>query len=648
LFNGKVDRCGIHSGLLSDDDLDALISSGSPPADGRIAHWDTTAGYTDEGIDDVIRDMGPHGLDAIGVNKPVRAMTGYNWDGRSDTFRLGAEQYGGVAFHEDAITDCRWEPSVELQLPDDLKSGVYALRITSGGVEEYLPFFVRPHRATAKIVVQMATATYLAYANEHLAFDAQVAQSIAGHTPTLAPSDIELYKNKQFGLSTYDHHADGLSGVCYSGWRRPIAGIRPKFRNALLGSVWALPADLSIIGWLEAQGFEYDVITDHDVHREGADLLSQWNFVILASHPEYYSEEMLAATEEFVGHGGRLSYTGANGLYWVTSFVGEGDVIEVRKLEGGTRAWQAAPGEHYHASTGQRGGIWRHRGRGPHKVTGVGFAAEGFDKSSFYRRMPDSYRPEVAWMFDGVGSDTGVEGVFGAQGLALGGAAGLELDRYDLAAGTPPQTLLLASSEGHSSAYPTVQEEVLTNLPGRAGGADPKVRADVTYLPTANGGAVFCTGSIGWASALPFNNYDNDTSRLFRNVTVRLSADEPLPPSGRTPAQVAKTEDQEELYVARWRVQQCREIVELVDDSVVAEHAKQPFGPMSDVLARFQAYHRTWPRPDALQILEEVPGSKYRIADGDVPGAESYEQVEEALHAVFLERLQRMRKVAHG
>lgn len=641
LFNGKIDRPGVHLGILTSEQLDEIRDTGQPPTSDRITFWDTTAGYTDEGIDDCIRDVGPHAVNLQGVNKPIRAMTGHNWDGSAHSFRACPEQYGGIAFHDDAIVDCRWEPTVELTLPGSVRSGVYALRVESGGVVDHVPFFVRPHRATARIAVQMATATYLAYANEHIAFDAPVGQQLVAHTPTMSDSDIEMYKNKQFGVSTYDMHSDGISGVCYSGWRRPIFGLRPTYRSMTLGTVWALPADLSIIGWLEAKGFDYDVVTDHDVHREGSELLGQYNMVILCSHPEYYSSEMLDATEEFVGNGGRLSYTGANGLYWVTSFPDDGSLIEVRKLDSGIRAWQAFPGEHYHAATGQRGGIWRNRGRGPHKTTGVGFAAEGFDKSSYYRRMPDSYRSDVQWIFEGVPDD-----VFGQEGLALGGAAGLELDRYDLRLGTPPQTLLLASSEDHSTAYPTVPDEILTLVPGRQGEADHEVRGDVTYLPTANGGAVFATGSIAWASALPVNNFQNDVSTLFYNVVSRLSSDASLPDVRRTPAELAEVIDQQGVYIQRWRARLSKDLASSLDEKLVAEHESDPFNVRSDPLLRFLNYHRTLPRPDDLEVIEMVPGSSYGVQEGGDLWPEHYPDAAAATHAVFVERLARLRKVA--
>ena len=49
-----------------------------------------------------------------------------------------------------------------------------------------------------------------------------------------------------------------------------------------------------------------------------------------------------------------------------------------------------------------------------------------------------------------------------------GGPAGLELDRVEFALGSPPNTLLLASSEGHSDLITLVNEE-FTVVPPNVG-----------------------------------------------------------------------------------------------------------------------------------------------------------------------------------
>jgi N,N-dimethylformamidase len=515
LYNGKIDRAGVAGAVLSDADIAEILRGGVPPAAVPwIAHWDTTAGYTDTGIGDTIVDTGPNGLHAQGVNRPVRGMTGWNWAGRDDCYRLNPAQYGGIAFHDDALTDARWQPTVTLTIPDDLKSGVYALRLRAGDAEDHIPFFVAAAKPKAPLAVLIATFSYLAYANEQLAFGSPVAQSIVAHTPILSEEDIENYKLQEFGLSTYDHHGDG-AGCCYTSWRRPIINMRPKFRAGSIGVPWALPADLSLIWWLDHAGYDFEVLTDHDLHEGGAAALAPYRTVITCTHPEYYSEKMLDGTEDYMRAGGRLMYLGGNGYYWVCGLrEDEPHCMEVRKLDTGSRAWQADPGEGYLATTGERSGLWRSRGRPPQKIVGVGFTSEGMDESQPFERMPDSFHRRAAWMFEGIGPQEKI----GDFGLGLGGAAGLEIDRYDLALGTPPHALLLAASHGHSDNYPLVSEEVAYAFPGRGGTQDPQVRADITYFTTANDGACLSIGSIAWSQALPCKGGENNTATFMRNV----------------------------------------------------------------------------------------------------------------------------------
>lgn len=513
-YNGKIDRPGVLGGVASADVLAAISEGKGLPAAASVAFWDTTAGYTDTGIGDVIEDITPSKLHAHGVNRPIRAMTGWNWNGREDIFRLDSSQYGGIAFHEDALIDCGWQATLRYSIPADLPSGVYALRIRSGEAEDHVPFFVRAAQPKAPIAVLMPTFTYLAYANEHLAFDAPIAQAICANTPVVTPEELQWKEAEEFGLSTYDVHSD-YAGVCYSSWRRPILNMRPRYRMPATGVPWAFPADLSLIWWLDHSRYDFEILTDHDLDREGLDALRPYRAVLTGTHPEYYSSSMLDATEDYLASGGHLLYLGGNGYYWVTAVRPEEPwCIEVRKLDVGSRAWQAAAGEGYLATTGERSGLWRSRGRPPQKIVGVGFTTEGMDESQPFERLPDSFDPEVAWIFDGIGENE----LIGDFGLGLGGAAGLELDRYDLALGTPPHAHLLAASFNHSDNYPLVSEEVAYAFPGRGGTQDPQVRGDIVYFTTPEGGSVFAAGSIAWSQALPVNGGQNNVSRILANV----------------------------------------------------------------------------------------------------------------------------------
>ena len=274
---------------------------------------------------------------------PVRGQTGWNWNGRDDCFRLNPQVYGGIEFHDDALADCRWPVAFELQIPADLKSGCHAVRLRAGDAEEHVVFFVRPARPTADICMLMPTASYLAYGNAQLAFETSMAQSITAVVPVFTEAEIDYQKNGlEFGLSTYDHHRDG-AGVCYTSARRPIINMRPKSRMPGVAWPWQFPADLSIIAWLEHMGYEYDMLTDDDLHAEGLAAISPYKVVINGTHAEYYSERMLDATEDYLAQGGRVMYLSGNGYYWVVGWrEDEPWLMEVRKLEAGSRAWQAA------------------------------------------------------------------------------------------------------------------------------------------------------------------------------------------------------------------------------------------------------------------------------------------------------------------
>jgi hypothetical protein len=158
-------------------------------------------------------------------------------------------------------------------------------------------------------------------------------------------------------------------------------------------------------------------------------------------------------------------YMGGNGFYWVTPMDPSGRYIELRRRDG-TEHWQGAPGESYHTITGEPGGLWRFRGLPPQKYFGVGFTAQGFDKNSPYKRMPGSFDRRAAFIFEGIGANE-IIGDFPSLVLEEG-AAGSELDRLDYTLGTPPHTLLLAQSFGHSDAYQHVVEEVNTSDSGKA------------------------------------------------------------------------------------------------------------------------------------------------------------------------------------
>ena len=520
-FNGKLDR--------------PIISS-SPVAVKQITDWDFSLlsdmaaawdmSYTPGEQFERVVDQGPNSLDAKLVNLPTRAVTGHNWAGREYNFAHARNEYAAVHFHEDDIYDLGWKPSFEYEVPNDLASGVYAVRLRiqipdrDEVDEDYVPFIVRPAtgRPEAEIALLMPTATYLAYANDNMAADEEVdvLESTIGSVPIMGAQDLARQVHREYGISTYDTHVDG-SGACYTSWLRPMLNVRPKYRHTL-SEVWQFNADLHIVDWCQELGFQVDVFTDHDMDSEGVELLSHYKLVITGTHPEYYTGAMLDALEAYIAGGGRVIYMGGNGFYWVAAFHPQNrNIMEVRKF-GGTEAWTAEPGQRHLSFSGELGGLWRERGRAPQKLVGVGFVAQGLDESSYYLRRPDSFRKQVSWIFEGVDADERI-GDFGVEG---GGAAGMEIDCYDPNLGSPGHAYLLASSVDHTRLMLEVRENFGITRPFMGATENPLVRADMVYFDAPNGGAVFSTGSIAFSGSLSSNNYDNNVSRIIGNVVKRF------------------------------------------------------------------------------------------------------------------------------
>ena len=115
----------------------------------------------------------------------------------------------------------------------------------------------------------------------------------------------------------------------------------------------------------------------------------------------------------------------------------------------GTRVWESPPGEWHQAMTGEHGGLWRHRGRPPQALAGVGFTAQGFDRSLPYRVEAAAAGGRAGFILAGID----LAAPLGGAGSVLGGPAGFEIDRADPALGTPANTVLVASAREFSDVY---------------------------------------------------------------------------------------------------------------------------------------------------------------------------------------------------
>jgi N,N-dimethylformamidase len=524
-LNGRIERPALFSRVLSDDDI-ARVHAGEV-VDGCIGAWD----FSQELHTQRIVDIGPHQHHGLLINTPTRAVCGALWTGEEHCFRHAPQQYGAIHFHDDDLDDCKWPATHAITIPDDFKSDAYALVLKAGEIEENIPFFVVPKQGTshARIAVLVSTYTYTVYGNHarpEWMNDPAWRKAYIDQANAWGAYPYNPGEHRDFGLSTYNYHTDG-SGIALVTWRRPMLNVRmgyftypyPEIRGSGLRHY---PADSHLLMWLAHKGYEVDLITDAELDQEGEALLKPYRAIVTGSHPEYHTPRMLDALQSYRDSGGRLVYLGGNGFYWKIALDPSREgIIEIRRGEGGIRAWAAEPGEYYNQFDGQYGGLWRRNARPPQKLVGVGFTAQGNFVGSHYRVDPQARtNPKVSWILEGVNADT-----VGGEGFSGHGAAGFELDRVDKRLGSPDNAIVIAASENHPPEAPwtLVPEEQLTHITTIPGQTHKElIRADMTWFECPGGGEVFSVGSITFCGSLPVNGFNNDISRILDNVLRRF------------------------------------------------------------------------------------------------------------------------------
>ncbi|HEY3685243.1 MAG TPA: N,N-dimethylformamidase beta subunit family domain-containing protein [Streptosporangiaceae bacterium] len=517
-FNGKIDAPVLVAAALPPGELEAATPERLRGRGPVLGAWD----FSREQSSDRAVDTGPHGRHGLLVNGPARAMTGVHWKADEQNWTHATEQYSAVHFHDDDLDDARWPVAATVDLPEDLPTGIYAIRLRPSGDDdrqELVTIVVAPRGRPGpevRTLVVLPTYTYMAYAN-NLGNGEKLDYAQAG----LAEGEVEPHAGQQrlfafpeIGGSVYDVHSDG-SGRCYSSPRRPILNLKPDWKSGRRDAYRHLAADLYIPTWLESLGIPYDVTTDHVVNADGAAALEGYSVVLTGTHPEYISRPIIAALHAHLDTGGCLLYLGGNGFYWVTSESAEvPELVEVRRGFQGTRTWTGAAGESHHSQTGELGGLWRLRGLPPNDIVGVGFAAQGADGGAAgYRRADGALSQDAAFLFDGVESE-----VFGTTGYDMGGAAGDEVDRYSVPHGSAPWATVAASSLPLSKFYKLTIEDIQMSRENNGGDHMPEVRADLVVTDHAAGGFVFATGSISWVQSMAVGEFDNDVARITGNA----------------------------------------------------------------------------------------------------------------------------------
>jgi hypothetical protein len=359
------------------------------------------------------------------------------------------------------------------------RSGLYYFRAsTASGRQFSFPWVVAPAKPRAAVAVLASTINWNAY-NPFGGRGNYINADALPPTPIVnSRAELSRYTSADFGTWGFPPYA-------------PLSFDRPepfndiafeeKITDPIEGrqACHLAPAEWRLLGWLEREGFPYDLYAENQLDAGVLDL-SRYRVLILSVHPEYWTRRMYDRVKRWVfEEGGRLMYLAGNGLNCEVEL--DGDAMRVRNGSI-TSLWPAGMGGHDSRFA------MRHESEA--NLLGVVFTPSGAMTGAPYRvQEPDH------WIFAGTGLRGG--DTFGEKCLhqrCPGGASGHETDK--VSASSPRTVQLLAKG-----------------LNPDDGGAE------MVIFDTPSGGMVFSAGSISYPAALPV---DEPVSRITANVLRRF------------------------------------------------------------------------------------------------------------------------------
>jgi len=421
----------------------------------------------------------------------------------------------GLRLAADELYNARWEVSHRFQLPSGAKSGVYAARFDfemSGKPMRYFTSFIvrRPEsRPKAPLLVLVSSNTWLAYNS---------APFPVNHGPGLINMGTGGLANSHPGAPVYSCYSDHRNGqpTYKVGMNVPWPAAGPNKTYIGGGYSHLLRGERFLHLWLDQNGYEYDVISDHDLHRD-PDVLDGYQAVVINGHSEYWSAPAYEGLDRYLKSGGAALVMSGNTMFWRVSFDESGDIMECRKFGksiGGRML--AKVGELYHSHDFKRGSLMRFCGYPAWKLIGLECIGWSGGKFKPYQvDLPDHFlfnEPNKVEPKNGV--------AFGFVTDQLG-AVGHEYDvRLSTLLKTTPNPALPGLVEPEGIVTIASSRDKRNVLDFNAESHKPRVGgeetiAEIIYWERPQGGRVFHTGSIATAWGM---YHDESLGQLVRNV----------------------------------------------------------------------------------------------------------------------------------
>jgi hypothetical protein len=361
------------------------------------------------------------------------------------------------------------------------RSGLYYFHAqTAAGPCFCFPWVVAPVRPQAAVAVLASNITWNVYNNFG-------GRSNYIHPDTLPP--VPIVNSRQEIKRYIDPRYQSWGAESY----QPLSFERPEPINHIdpleeitdpiegRSACHVAPAEWRLLGWLEREGFPYDLYSETQLD-DGTLDLAKYRVLILSTHPEYWTRRMYGLVKTWVfDAGGKLMYLGGNGLNCEVELLPDYRVLCHNTAI--SSLWPDGMGGHESR--------FARRHESEANLLGVVFNPAGIMTGAPYRVVDGAH-----WIFQAAGLKTG--DLLGARSLHMrcpGGASGHETDKISLKY-SPRNLHLLAQGLN----------------PDNGG-------AHMVIFDTPSGGAVFSVGSICYPSSLPV---DDGVSRVTAAVLRRF------------------------------------------------------------------------------------------------------------------------------
>ncbi len=519
-YNGDVAMCAIYDRVLSGNQIKKRFADRGlnvPKNDRLLACWPFT------------EERGTQVADASDFRRDGRIINRGTWMIGGPSFNASAinrhdSQYDptkdakrghGLRLAADEIYNARWKVTHRFGVPADAKSGVYAgrfdFKLNGKPMRYHVSFIVRrpESKPKAPLLVLVSSNTWLAYNSTPFPVN---------HGPGLINMSTGGLANSHPKAPRYSCYSDHHNGqpTYKIGMKVPWPAGGPNKTYIGGGYSHLLRGERFLHLWLDKHGYEYDVITDHDLDRN-PEILKGYKAVLVNGHSEYWSSRAYDGLDNYLKAGGAAVVMSGNTMFWRVSFHETGEGMECRKFGksiGGRNL--AKVGELYHSHDFKRGSLMRFCGYPAWKLVGlecIGWAGANF--ANYQVDLPDHFlfnQPHKIELKKGnpFGFTNGKKGAVGHE-YDVRLSTLLRATKNPVLKGLvePKGIVTIASSQSKRNILDFNAESHRQRV------GDEQTIAEIIYWERAQGGRVFHTGSIATAWAM---YHDESLSNLVRNV----------------------------------------------------------------------------------------------------------------------------------